>query len=162
RPGRRPWPRHRHRRGADRGLAVRVSDALDDVPAKFRRFAERECRGSSPLYETLALATADDPELSTIARAAPKGQPIPNLFLASAPFLLLGGATEECAGFSASLTDQPRPADEAFPRFRSFCVRHRDAIEHLLRTRTVQTNEVGRCAYLYPAFALVAELSGRP
>ena len=26
----------------------------------------------------------------------------------------------------------------------------------------MQTNEVGRCAYLYPAFALVAELSRRP
>src|SRR5262249_53551755 len=76
--------------------------------------------------------------------------------------LSLGGADEALAAVYGSLTDQPRPADEAFPRFRSFCVRHRDAIEHLLRTRTVQTNEVGRCAYLYPAFALVAELSGRP
>ena len=38
----------------------------------------------------------------------------------------------------------------------------RPAIERLLRTGRVQTNEVGRCAYLYPAFALVAEWSRRP
>src|SRR3989442_15198900 len=69
-PGRGPRARHRHRRRADRGLALRLRAALDHLATTFRRFAERECRGSSPLYEALALATAGDPELRSIAAAA--------------------------------------------------------------------------------------------
>ncbi len=77
-------------------------------------------------------------------------------------YLLLTGANDRLAEFYPSLTPSPRPPNEAFPSFRAFCLDRRPAIESLLRTRRVQTNEVGRCAYLYPAFALVAELSRRP
>ena len=84
-------------------------------------------------------------------------------------YLLLAGlarrsthANDRLAEFYPSLTTRPRSPDAAFPSFRAFCLDRRPAIEHLLRTRRVQTNEVGRCAYLYPAFALVAEWSRRP
>ena len=77
-------------------------------------------------------------------------------------YLLLAGPGDRLAEFYPSLAPSPRPPDEAFPSFRAFCLDRRQAIEALLRTRRVQTNEVGRCAYLYPAFALVAEWSRRP
>ncbi len=77
-------------------------------------------------------------------------------------YLLLAGPSDRLAEFYPTLTATPRPPDEAFPSFRAFCLDRRPAIERLLRTGRVQTNEVGRCAYLYPAFALVAEWSRRP
>jgi len=73
--GRRRWARHRHRRRADRRLALRLSDPLDHLAETFRRFAERECGGSSPLYEALALTTADDAELGR----SPERRPPANL-----------------------------------------------------------------------------------
>ena len=77
-------------------------------------------------------------------------------------YLLLAGPGDRLAEFYPTLTATPRPPDEAFPSFRAFCLDRRPAIESLLRTGRVQTNEVGRCAYLYPTFALVAEWSRRP
>ena len=119
-------------------------------------------RGSSPLYEALALATAGDPDLRSIAKTTLAGQPVPNLFFAAVHYLLLAGTNDRLAEFYPSLTAQPGYPEEAFPSFRAFCLDRRQAIERILGTRRVQTNEVARCAYLYPAFALVAELSRRP
>ena len=76
--------------------------------------------------------------------------------------LLLGGTSDGLADFYPSLRDHTRSLGTAFAFFKAFCLEHREAIRKILQTRTVQTNEVGRCAYLYPAFALVAALSGRP
>ena len=105
----------------------------------------------------------------SIAGAAPAGPPVPNLFFAAVHYLLLAGMTrgltrgnDRLAEFYPSLTALPESPDAAFPSFRAFCLERRPALEHLLRTRRVQTNEVGRCAYLYPAFALVAQWSRRP
>jgi hypothetical protein len=48
------------------------------------------------------------------------------------------------------------------PAFRDFCLTRREEIAGLLRTRRVQTNEVGRSACLMPAFAHVAGLGHGP
>lgn len=126
---------------------------------RFRRFAERECRGSSPLYEHLSRSIADDDEILTLAARSGAGQPVPNLLFASVHFLLLKHPRAALADFYPSLTRTPRPAASAFAAFREFCVDHRSPIEALLATRLVQTNEVQRCAYLFPAFSLVATLA---
>jgi hypothetical protein len=127
---------------------------------RFRRFAEVECRGYSPLYERLALAVADDAELLALAAHAPAGQPAPNLFLAAAHWLLHGERDAPAARFYGSLDDAPAPPEGAAGAFRAFCLERADAIRNLLATRRVQTNEVGRCAYLYPAFGVIARLAG--
>ena len=127
---------------------------------RFRRFAEVECRGYSPLYERLALAVAEDAELLALAAHAPLGQPAPNLFLAAVHWLLHGERGAPAAAFYASLTETPAPPERAAPAFRAFCLERADAIRDLLATRRVQTNEVGRCAYLYPAFGAIARLAG--
>jgi hypothetical protein len=137
-----------------------ITKTTDEALARrFRRFAEAECRGVSPLYEHLACSIAADDELLALAAHAAQGQPAPNLLLAAVHFLLLKGQAAPLAQFYADLTPMAASPDVAYPAFRAFCLAHAAAVRHLLATRRVQTNEVGRCAYLLPAFTLVARLA---
>ena len=126
---------------------------------RFRRFAAAECRGVSPLYEHLACSIAADHELLALAAHAAPGQPVPNLLLAAVHFLLLKGQADPLTQFYPNLTPMASSPDAAYPAFRAFCMAHAAAIRQLLATRRVQTNEVGRCVYLLPAFTLVAMLA---
>ncbi|WP_308639529.1 DUF2332 domain-containing protein [Paenibacillus silvisoli] len=129
---------------------------------QFRRFAERECKGSSLLYEQLASRIASDEELLTMLSASRAGQPVPNLFLAAVHYLLFQGRQHALRQFYPSLVEQPRAASEAFPAFKAFCLLHRNDISRLLATKLVQTNEVRRCAYLYPVFCHIHQLTTKP
>ncbi|HSF34231.1 MAG TPA: DUF2332 domain-containing protein [Candidatus Tectomicrobia bacterium] len=137
-------------------IAKTFSEALAQ---RFQRFAEVECRGVSALYDHLAGSIAADGELLALTTHAPPGQPVPNLLLAAVHFLLLKGQVDPLAQFYPNLTLAAASPDASYPAFRAFCLAHADAIRHLLATRRVQTNEVGRCAYLMPAFTLVATLA---
>ena len=53
----------------------------------FRRFAELEARGSSPLYEELSLGVAADAELLTLLSGLPRLKQQPNLLLAASRFV---------------------------------------------------------------------------
>lgn len=55
---------------------------------KFVSFAEKECKGSSLLYEYLSREISCDDELLDICEQERDGQPIPNLFLGAVHFLL--------------------------------------------------------------------------
>lgn len=135
---------------------------LQALARRFERFAQRECH-VSPLYERLSLGIASDPELLTVATHTQQGQPAPNLFLAAVHFLLLKGAQHPVSAFYPSLSRPPLWAEDPYPSFRAFCLEHHEAMRALLSTRMVQTNEVGRCACLLPAFGLVArQAQGRP
>ena len=96
-----------------------------------------------------------------MAAQSTQGQPTPNLFLAAVHFLLLQGHAASLAQFYPSLTATASPPTSVYPTFRAFCLAHAAALRHLLATRRVQTDEVGRCAYLLPAFALVATLANK-
>ena len=88
---------------------------------RFERFAELECRGSSPLYHQLALHVATDPEvldLMAFARPTPRR---PNLLFAAVHFLLLGGLPHRLRLFYPSLVEAPDEADP-WPSFRSLCL----------------------------------------
>ncbi len=145
---------------SDRAAEEPGSRSLEELAGRFRRFAHMECRGSSPLYEQLALAVADDAEMLALAGEAPPGQPAPNLFFAAVHYLLIGAARGPLARFYPSLTQTPAAPEGAFSAFRDFCRDHAGAVRRLLATRRVQTNEVGRCAYLFPAFVTVAGEAG--
>ncbi|WP_148928048.1 DUF2332 domain-containing protein [Paenibacillus methanolicus] len=129
---------------------------------QFKTFAVAECRGISPLYETLSLHLAEDEELLRIAASARAGQPIPNLMFGAVHALLMQGAVHELREYYPSLTPIARPEALAFPCFRDFCRRHAQELVALLESRRVQTNEVGRCAYLYPAFCEIYAIASRP
>lgn len=135
---------------------------LEALAQRFERFARRECQ-VSPLYERLSFGIAQDPELLALAAYTQPGQPVPNLFLAAVHFLLLQGSQHPLAAYYPSLCPATSLAADAYPSFRSFCLKHREKILELISTRLVQTNEVRRCACLLPAFALVSALGhGRP
>jgi len=126
----------------------------------FERFARTVECAASPLYRELSTLIARDSELLCLLTTSKERQPIPNLFLGAVHYLLLQGKTHPLASFYATITADVRPAEAAFPHFKAFCLENRDPILKLLECRRVQTNEVGRCAFLLPAFELVRRRSG--
>ena len=52
--------------------------------------------------------------------------------------------------------------DKAFEHFKDFCKEYREEIITLLQTKLVQTNEVRRCAYLYPSFCYIFNKVKKP
>jgi len=50
-----------------------VPPNYEALSRRFQRFAEAECRGSSPLYEHLALSIAADDEMLALAAHDAKG-----------------------------------------------------------------------------------------
>ena len=132
---------------------------LETLAYRFRRFAELECRGSSPLYERLSTCVAGDAELLRLAAHCAEGQPAPNLFFGAAHLVLLENPGHPLSAYYASVVESPKEREGAYPHFRALCLEHRERIVETVSTRRVQTNEVGRCAVLLPAFAIVAERS---
>ena len=61
---------------------------IEELKARFKRFAEGECKEVSPMYYFLANKVAEDTELIDIAKKCIQGQPMPNLFFASIQYLL--------------------------------------------------------------------------
>lgn len=138
---------------------------LDRLTRRFVRFAEQEARDSSPLYERLSRAIADDPALLSLAAHARASQPVPNLLFAAVQYLLLKRVGAPLAAYYPALAGaavaHPDPADDdLYPLFQRFCRAHEGEISELLATRRVQTNEVGRAACLLPAFGLAAGRAG--
>jgi hypothetical protein len=106
---------------------------IERVMARFRRFAEEEARGHSPLYEAIALGVAGDPKvLDTLARL-PEAKQQPNLLFAALRFV--------CGA----------PSD--WPDFRARLMRRLDEVMRVVAERDTQTNEPGRCAVLLPLLA---------
>lgn len=102
---------------------------------RYRRFAEDEARGSSLLYQRLANHVAASSSILAFLSAFPAPLQQPNLFLAAAR--LVAGAPPDAAQL-----------DEL--------ILHRaDAIARIMRTRTTQTNEPGRCAALLPVLSQI-------
>jgi len=63
------------------------------------------------------------------------------------------------ARFYPSLDGTAPASPEAAPLFREFCLRNRDALLPVIRSRLTQTNEVRRSALLLPGFQEVAQHS---
>jgi hypothetical protein len=130
------------------------------LSAAFTRFAEHECRGVSALYEALAEAIADDPELRALAGVARAGQPVPNLLFAAVHLLLAREPAkgDPLARYYPSLAEPAAPPTDAFPAFRQFCLAYAHAIVEIISKRSVNTNEVGRCAVLRLGYAEIARM----
>lgn len=135
---------------------------LDCLSNRFRAFAEKECKGSSELYDYLSREISCDPELLEVASHGRQGQPIPNLLFGAIHYLLLKGSDHPLKDYYASLKDEPLPAEKSFPSFKSFCMGTRANIIEVLQSKLVQTNEVRRCAYLFPTFTYIHEQAKRP
>ncbi|WP_225446253.1 DUF2332 domain-containing protein [Paenibacillus rhizovicinus] len=128
----------------------------------FHLYAERYFRDSSPLYEALSLQIAKDAELLELAAHAREGQPQPNMLFGAVHDLLLRGIDHPLRDFYPSLVSNPGEPALAIGPFQAFCAAYRNELITLLETKRVQTNEVNRCAYLYPAFCHIYRQSGKP
>jgi len=109
------------------------SDELTAIAKRYERFAISEARGSSPIYERLALAVAGSYELLAFLRSVPPERQQPNLFLA---------AVRHVAGL-------PLCGEEIEAIVRT----HAPRIKEVMLSRTTQTNEPARCAVLLPVLA---------
>lgn len=106
---------------------------VEALAARFRRFAETEARGRSPLYEALANGVAGDPASLAFVVSLPPEKQQPNLLFA---------ALRHVCG---------TPVDWA--QARAGLHAHADAIRVVMLARNTQTNEPGRCAVLLPVLA---------
>lgn len=138
------------------------------LAARFRLFAAEECAAASDdgagsrTYEILSETVANDPELLNMARRCRVGQPIPNLLFAAVKRVAASFPGSALAGHYLRIAAGQPPTPGLGQAFAEFVPAHRDQIIGYLETRMVQTNEVGRCAYLMPGFLTVAaENQGR-
>lgn len=122
---------------------------LTKLSQQFRTFAKNECQNSSPLYEHLAYKISEDKELLNLASCVPQGQPVPNLLLAAVHYLL-SSFKDPLAHYYPSFTASTKPINGVYPVFKAYVLAHTDELKVILQEKLVQTNEIHRCAYLYP------------
>jgi hypothetical protein len=115
----------------------------------FRIFAATQCRGRSPVYETLSEGVVEDDGLLGLLLSTPGNQRRPSLLFAAVNLLLASCPGSELAAYYP-IHGGRRPADgRLVPAFAAFCAEHRGELDRLLRDRSTQTNEVRRCVALY-------------
>ena len=112
-------------------------DELERLSARYAAFAVEEARGSSGVYERLALAVAGSRDLLAFLASLPADRRQPNLFLA---------AVRHVGGVPASPNQLAQVVREEEARIREVMLSH-----------TTQTNEAGRCAVLLPVLAQLAQ-----
>lgn len=105
----------------------------EEIAAAYRRFAENEAHGRSPLYETFALEVAGDRALLARLAALPSPKRQPNLLFA---------AVRHVAGLAGD-----------WAAFRKAALARWDEVRAVMMERSTQTNEPGRCAVLLPILA---------
>ncbi|HVT26710.1 MAG TPA: DUF2332 domain-containing protein [Lacipirellulaceae bacterium] len=110
-----------------------TGDVLSRLSALYRRFADEEFRGRSPLYEAISHGVADNRETLSFLATLPPDKWQPNLLLASVRHVC-GLAT-------------------GWPDFRENLLANLDAVRSVVLTHSTQTNEPARCATLLPVLA---------
>jgi hypothetical protein len=147
---------------------------LDPILDAFR-YQRDGLPATSPLYYRLLGLTVDDAEhggiCAEVLAQTPEGvspvlDALPLRFLGGVHRLVLDGDAPELARFYPSAggcfePDDPDPDRDPSPVFLATVAEHRDRVVESL-ARTVQTNEVGRCASLLPGFLAVAASTGLP
>ena len=124
-----------------------------------RRFDahSRHAFARAPLNAALAGVIARHRDLYSLLGHAPSEQQLPVMLLAAIHDQVLLEPDHELARWYPNLVAEPRqPDDPALATtLRAFVRERAPAILEIVGTRHVQTNEVGRCALLLPAFALI-------
>ncbi len=130
----------------------------DSELAEHFRVHQRDAFTRAPLNAALCAAIADDPALHTLLAHAPTEQQLPVLLLASIHYLVLGEPDHELAAWYPNITPAPRdPTDPALSdALHDFVAPRTTQLIALLSSRSVQTNEIGRCSLFLPAFGLIA------
>ena len=145
--------------------ATADSEAVARLQAKFDHFA-RHAFADEPLYAALSAAAAAHADWAALLAAAPAAQQLPLLWLAALQDRVLelvdAGERPPLAGYFASAGDARAPDAALLAHLGGFIAANRDALVRRIATRTTQTNEIGRCAVLWPILQGLAETTGRP
>ena len=156
--------RHQGRERVD--LAPPERRSLSAMADRFETFAREECSHGSPMgvtspaYALLSRAVASDPDLLDIALECKVGPPIPNLFFAAVKRAVADRPDSELGLLYRLIAGGEPPTADLGKVFAGFCRDHRAEIMRTVQTQGVQTNEIGRCSYLMPAFGVVAADAG--
>lgn len=126
------------------------SGTADDFAQMWAWFATH-CHDTSPLYERISLVVADDRDLLEYLRTVPPSGQLPPALLAAVHYLILEGADDRLSALYAG-----RTREDPGPPFLDFWRTHRDAVDHLLSTRHIQTNDCGRSALIAPGLTWLA------
>lgn len=150
---------HSSRPAADRNAVARCQQMFADF--------SRTGSGSDLLYARLAAGVAGNRDLAGLLVQAPEHQRLPVLLFACVHRLLFDAPDDPLGRYyptvgpnGAALTEQRPSADGLLAAFATFCRVHAAPLGDLLRTRRVQTNEIGRCALFLPPMARVADEAG--
>jgi hypothetical protein len=138
-----------------------MSVDLPQIAKFFHWFADHEC-ADEPLYAAMTRLVADQPALLELLADTPLEQQRPNLWLAAVHELLLAGAEHPLRAYYASCGGARAPDAELGACLDEFVDQHRAALRQRMATHTTQTNEVGRCAVLWPALQAIARRAGQP
>ena len=130
------------------------------LAARFHHFADVQCP-EEPLYQALCRIAAADAELLDLLAGASDEQRRPNLWLAAVHERLLAGAPHALAEYFPSVGGARLPDAELGACVKDFVAGHKAALRERMRTQTTQTNEIGRCAVLWPALRAIAQRSGK-
>jgi hypothetical protein len=117
----------------------------------YRRFAEVDAAGTSPLYERVALALSESAEALRAIGTAPARRRQPTLILAALHDLALAGRAPALAAAYAA-GDGDAAAEAAVDTL----LRMTDSVVAVVAHRRPRTTEAARCAVLYPAVAEAA------
>lgn len=130
--------------------------------AMFEAFAERVCV-EDPLYVALCRLIARRDPMLALLDAAPAAQRRPNLLLAAIHDRLLEGCGHALGRYFPTLAGDQRPDDGLASALDDFFLHERSALHARVASHSTQTNEIGRCAVLWPALCAIAAGSpGRP
>lgn len=129
----------------------------------FRGLAVTVERDDGVIYPAICRGVADDPRVLSLLDATPLPQRRPLLLLAAVHFLLLSGVEHPLAAYYDTVAQVRGTRFDASDVsvstvFTAFCEEHRSEVEHVIATRTTQTNEVGRCTALLPGLCHIAAL----
>lgn len=132
-----------------------------EVAAAFGTFAAAE--GSRiPMYARLCRAIATDPSLAGLLLAAPVGQRLPVLLLASLHDLVLRRPEVPLGAWYPSVGGRPDHDGDLTAALEATIASYREEVLDRLRHRQVQTNEVNRCVAWRAALATVCAGDDRP
>lgn len=144
-----------------------MTNALSLKPDYWRYFGREAAKGGDcPLYELLAEAVADDPDMQAVTVTAQPGQPPANMLFAAVHFALLSGANHPLRLYYGHLLkpgeSEAPVTPAAYDVFRDFVFTHRAVIDPLIATRVTNTNEVRRSTFLRAGYAQIAAETGKP
>jgi hypothetical protein len=119
-----------------------------------------------PLYAALAAAVSTRPDWAALLAAAPANQQLPMLWLAALQDRLLewveAGERPPLARYYASAGGTSAPDDALVAHLGAFIDANHAELRARIAAGSTQTNEIGRCAVLWPVLQALVEATGNP